>query len=63
MNTTRSPIDLVLDLSFDRVVPVSPEQVWAAWTEPEHLVHWFTRRHGSRLTPRSTFGQAGPSER
>jgi uncharacterized protein YndB with AHSA1/START domain len=21
---------------------VSPERVWAAWTEPEHLVHWFT---------------------
>ncbi|CAN7505021.1 SRPBCC domain-containing protein [Duganella sp. LjRoot269] len=21
---------------------MSPEQVWAGWTKPEHLVHWFT---------------------
>lgn len=30
------------DLSFDRLVDVPPALVWAAWTEPEHLVHWFT---------------------
>jgi uncharacterized protein YndB with AHSA1/START domain len=30
------------DLQFDRVVPVTPQQVWAAWTQPEHIVKWFT---------------------
>jgi uncharacterized protein YndB with AHSA1/START domain len=31
-----------LDLSFERIVDVTPEQIWAAWTQPEHIVHWFT---------------------
>jgi len=31
-----------LDLRFERVVDIKPELVWAAWTRPEHLVHWFT---------------------
>jgi uncharacterized protein YndB with AHSA1/START domain len=30
-----------LDLVLDRVVPVSPELVWKAWTVPEHLMPWF----------------------
>jgi uncharacterized protein YndB with AHSA1/START domain len=34
--------DPKLDLSFERIVDVSPELVWAAWTEPAHLLHWFT---------------------
>ncbi len=34
--------DPKLDLMFDRVVDVPPELVWAAWTKPEHIVHWFT---------------------
>lgn len=31
-----------LDLRFERDVDVPPEKVWAAWTTPEQLVHWFT---------------------
>lgn len=30
------------DLTFERTVDVKPELVWAAWTKPEHIVHWFT---------------------
>ncbi len=30
-----------LDLQLERFVDVPPELVWAAWTTPEHLVHWF----------------------
>jgi uncharacterized protein YndB with AHSA1/START domain len=31
-----------LDLVLERVVDVPPELVWAAWTDPKHMVHWFT---------------------
>jgi uncharacterized protein YndB with AHSA1/START domain len=30
------------DLKLERTVDVKPELVWAAWTTPEHIVHWFT---------------------
>lgn len=36
------PLDPKLDLEFTRIIDVAPEQVWAAWTKPEHIVHWFT---------------------
>jgi uncharacterized protein YndB with AHSA1/START domain len=35
-------IDPTLDLVLERIVDVSPELVWMAWTRPEHLVKWFT---------------------
>ena len=30
-----------LDLSFERIVPVSRQKIWRAWTEPELLMKWF----------------------
>lgn len=33
--------DQKLDLVLERVVDVPRELVWAAWTKPEHIVHWF----------------------
>jgi uncharacterized protein YndB with AHSA1/START domain len=32
--------DPKLDLVLERVVDVPRELVWAAWTKPEHIVHW-----------------------
>ncbi|MEY4760531.1 MAG: hypothetical protein RLZZ200_387 [Pseudomonadota bacterium] len=34
--------DATLDLSFERLVPLSPDRIWAAWTQPELIVQWFT---------------------
>ncbi len=31
-----------LDLRLERVVPVPLALVWQAWTQPEHVTHWFT---------------------
>jgi uncharacterized protein YndB with AHSA1/START domain len=31
-----------LDLVLEREVDVPPHLVWAAWTDPKHVVHWFT---------------------
>jgi uncharacterized protein YndB with AHSA1/START domain len=33
-----------LDLRLERVVDVPVDLVWAAWTEPKHMVKWFTPR-------------------
>lgn len=33
--------DPKLDLVLERVVPVPPDLIWAAWTKPEHLPKWF----------------------
>jgi len=42
-------IDPKLDLVLERVIDLSPELVWAAWTEPEHIKHWFTPRPWSTV--------------
>lgn len=31
-----------LDLVLERTISVPPERVWAAWTQPELLMQWFT---------------------
>jgi uncharacterized protein YndB with AHSA1/START domain len=31
-----------LDLKLERVVPISKEKIYLAWTRPELLVQWFT---------------------
>ncbi|MCA8962300.1 MAG: SRPBCC family protein [Planctomycetes bacterium] len=40
--TARPDIDPELDLVLERVVGVRPELVWRAWTQPQHLMQWFT---------------------
>ena len=37
-------MDADLDLRLERTLPVSPEDVWRAWTDPAVLVRWFTPR-------------------
>ena len=31
-----------LDLTFERLVDLSPSQIWTAWTSEHHLKQWFT---------------------
>ncbi len=35
-------LDPKRDLILERVIDVSPELVWLAWTKPAHVKHWFT---------------------
>ena len=41
MPRTPPTADPELDLVLERVVDVPRRLVWAAWTQPEHLVKWF----------------------
>jgi len=65
-----------LDLVLERIVPVAPRLIWAAWTRPEHLKQWFAPAPwtvseceidlrvggGCRTVMRSPEGQEFPSE-
>lgn len=42
MTPLSPPPDPQLDLFFERLIDLSPELVWAAWTTPAHLKQWFT---------------------
>ena len=41
VTTEALAIDPTLDLVLDRVIDVPRRKVWAAWTQPEHLMPWF----------------------
>ena len=41
VHPTHQP-DPARDLVLSRVVDLPVEKVWAAWTRPEHILHWFT---------------------
>lgn len=41
MSQVRPPFDPALDLVLERDVDVPRALVWAAWTQPEHLMKWF----------------------
>ncbi len=42
MKLDRPELDPELDLILERTVDVSPELIWRCWTEPAHLMQWFT---------------------
>jgi uncharacterized protein YndB with AHSA1/START domain len=37
-----APFNSELDLVLERVIDITPEQAFAAWTQPEHITKWFT---------------------
>lgn len=40
----KTTFDSKLDLTFERVVDLKPEQIWKAWTTPKILLQWFCPR-------------------
>lgn len=42
------PFDPTLGLGFERVVAVSREKIWRAWTVPEQDKRWFTSGRSMR---------------
>ena len=43
MNSTFK-INPELDLVIERILPITPEQVWKAWADPQMLMKWFCPR-------------------
>jgi uncharacterized protein YndB with AHSA1/START domain len=41
MISPSQPIDPLTDLVLERIVPLSSEKIWKAWTSPDLLTHWF----------------------
>jgi uncharacterized protein YndB with AHSA1/START domain len=41
---SKSGLDPDLDLNFERIVPVMPEQLYRGWTDPDLLKKWFCPR-------------------
>ena len=44
MTFTPHTIDPALDLELVRDVPVTPQAVFSAWTDPESVKRWFAPR-------------------